>query len=212
MYNVKVKILYMKNIKKFSSLFNGNIDLMQENGRNTLLVNGFVETGAEMEDIWSQAFEKLIPLGENVKSALMLGFAGGSIVKLLTKRWSDCKITAVEIDPVMMMIAKEHFPENLKGVDVVIRDAVEFIDSLPQKSSFDLIIADCFIGGNIEPESFRKIDFLLKLRKVAKRVLINQLLLPNNKNPMKKFEFLRDLNKFFPVEILRLPYNVMTGF
>lgn len=198
--------------KKISSKFNNEIALVQTDDEYRVMVNGFVESGLEVEEIWTQAFEKLIPADEKVNNVLILGFATGSVVKLIKKSWPNSKITAVEIDPVMIEIAREYFPENLKDVDIKNLDAVEFIESLPQKLSFDLVIMDCYLNGHVQPENTKTIDFLLKLKKIGKYILMNQLILPNSEDRMKKVEFLRDLNQSYPVKIFRLPFNVMIEF
>lgn len=204
-----------KNINKglkssFHSDFNGEIELKTGKGGYSLTVDGFIQSGAYMEGLWNGAFEELVPKME-INNILLLGFGAGSIVAPIKSRWPKCFIRAVEIDPVMIEIARKYFPENTNGVDIVNSDAIEFLRSLPKKLSFDLIVVDCYIGG-AEPEDIKTIDFLLNLKKVSKWVLLNQIFLPLKQSEMKRIEFLKDLDTYYPVKILKLPYNIIIEF
>lgn len=197
--------------KTFTSLYNGEIELVTTQGKKTLLVNGYEESGAEVEKIWQAALDKFISPSQKIQRILILGFAAGSVVDLLNKRWPGCKITGVEIDPVMTMIAKEFFAENIQGVDIVIQDATHYVANLPPTLNYDLAIVDCYLEGSSQPDNTKTLDFLIKIKHIAHRVLINQLLVPTSER-MKKAEFLRDLHAKYPIELLRLPFNAMISY
>lgn len=198
-------------MKTFSSEHNSEIQLSKKDGEYQLYVNGFVESGKEVEEIWDKAFNKFLT-SEKIKNVLVLGFAAGSVVKLLRERFPNCKITGVEIDPVMIEIAKEYFPENLHNTDIKIQDAVDYVNSAPKTLTFDFIIVDCYLNGSDQLKDSKDINFLLDLKKIGKKILINQLLFPKNVDPLKKTEYLKNLNKIHSVHVLRLPYNVMVEY
>ena len=85
-------------------------------------------------------FEKI----KNMNEVLVLGVAGGSVVKTLVDEINfDGKITGVEVDPSIIDVANKYFKLNeVSQLDIIIDDAFEFI--LKTKSTYDLIIIDIF--------------------------------------------------------------------
>jgi spermidine synthase len=197
-------------IKKFTSQFNNQIELVKNYGNYSLLVNTYIQSGPEIENLWSEAFDKLLPESQ-IHNVLILGFGAGSIMTPLKKRFPRLLVSAVEIDPVMIEIAQEYFPENVKSVSITNADAVAFINSLSKKTLYDLVIVDCYIGGK-EPEDIKKLKFLVNLRQIGKNVLLNQLFLPNDKTELKKIDFIKKLDKLYTVSAIKLPYNIILKY
>ncbi|TBX64819.1 methyltransferase domain-containing protein [Flavobacterium silvisoli] len=80
----------------------------------------------------------------NFESILVLGVAGGSVIKTLVDEIKFTgKITGVEIDEQIIDIAKEYFKlDTIPNLELVIDDAFEFV--LKTKLTYDLIIIDIF--------------------------------------------------------------------
>ena len=80
----------------------------------------------------------------NFESVLVLGVAGGSVIKTLVDEIKfKGKITGVEIDPIIIEIANQFFHlETINNLEIVIDDAFEFV--LKTKSHYDLIVIDIF--------------------------------------------------------------------
>jgi len=80
----------------------------------------------------------------NFESVLVLGVAGGSVIKTLVDEIKfKGKITGVEIDPIIIEIANRFFHlETINNLEIVIDDAFEFV--LKTKSHYDLIVIDIF--------------------------------------------------------------------
>lgn len=80
----------------------------------------------------------------NFESVLILGVAGGSVIKTLVDEIKfKGKITGVEIDESVIEIANRYFQLNeIKNLEIVIDDAFEFV--LKTKLKYDLIIIDIF--------------------------------------------------------------------
>jgi spermidine synthase len=80
----------------------------------------------------------------NFESVLILGVAGGSVIKTLIDEIKfKGKITGVEIDENIIEIANNYFNlHTYENVDIVIADAFEFV--LKTKEKYDLIIIDIF--------------------------------------------------------------------
>ena len=80
----------------------------------------------------------------NFKSILVLGVAGGSVIKTLVDEIKfKGKITGVEIDSDIIAIANQYFQLNkIPNLEIVIDDAFEYV--LKTKLNYDLIIIDIF--------------------------------------------------------------------
>jgi len=80
----------------------------------------------------------------NFESVLVLGVAGGSVIKTLVDEIKfNGKITGVEIDESIIQIANEYFKlDSIPNLELVIDDAFEFV--LKTKLTYDLIIIDIF--------------------------------------------------------------------
>lgn len=78
------------------------------------------------------------------ESALILGVAGGSVIKTLVDEIKfKGKITGVEIDKEVVDIANKYFHLNeIKNLEIIVDDAFEFV--LKTKEKYDLIIIDIF--------------------------------------------------------------------
>ena len=80
----------------------------------------------------------------NMQHILVLGVAGGSVIKTLTGEIGyNGRITGVEIDPEIIKIANEYFGlDEIPNLEIVIDDAFEFV--LKTTLRYDLIIIDIF--------------------------------------------------------------------
>ena len=105
---------------------------------------------------------------KNFESILVLGVAGGSVIKTLVDEIKfKGKITGVEIDAAVIEIANQYFGlDKIKNLEIVIDDAFEFV--LKTKSKYDLIIIDIFQDTTMPNFLFQdffinRINFLLNL-------------------------------------------------
>jgi spermidine synthase len=197
-------------IETFQSKYNDTISVIQKESIITIKVDSYTQSGDQYKEIWDDVFEKLM-LIDYPANILILGFGAGSIIQTLREQWPQSKITGVEIDPIMIKIARKYFPENVKGVDIVIGDAVAYISKLKDTIVYDLIVVDCYIGGDV-PKTMKTLSFLHKLKKVGKHILLNQLFIPNKRSELAKIDFLRDLDKAYSVRVLKLPFNMMIEY
>lgn len=80
----------------------------------------------------------------NFESVLILGVAGGSVIKTLVEEIKyGGKITGVEIDESVIAIANQYFElDKIPNLEIVIDDAFEYV--LKTKKTYDLIIIDIF--------------------------------------------------------------------
>lgn len=84
---------------------------------------------------------------ENIKnsnSILILGVAGGSVIKTLVNEIDfNGEITGVEIDPEIISLANTYFKLNeIPNLTIIIEDACRFVQKT--NKTFDLIVIDIF--------------------------------------------------------------------
>ncbi|XP_028174754.1 eEF1A lysine and N-terminal methyltransferase homolog isoform X3 [Ostrinia furnacalis] len=93
--------------------------------------------------------------------AAVLGLGGGSLCMFLRKCIDDLKVTAVELDPAMLEVAREHFELKLdEQFDVQIKDGVDFLREEAQAGHkfetvmFDMDSKDRALGLSCPPPQF----------------------------------------------------------
>lgn len=136
-------------------------------------------------------FDKIVAM----EHILVLGVAGGSVVKTLVNEIKFAgKITGVEIDPEIILLANDYFKLNeIKQLEIVIDDAFEFV--LKTNEKYDLIIIDIFQDTTMpnflyEPFFTDRICFLLRSKGV---VLFNTMLL-NEKHNLRNSKYITEFN------------------
>lgn len=141
--------------KKVHSEFSGTLEITWYNGKKHLNTKNANYSYGSLQRILKIGLKK-IDLTK-VNSILLLGLGGGSVIETLRKDFEYLKpITAVDIDPVIIDIAKTEF--NLKEnetLEIICEDALKFMAS--NTRHFDLIIIDLFVDIKV-PKSF--LDFL----------------------------------------------------
>jgi spermidine synthase len=157
------------------SRFNKNISLLCYPNSTTLYVDGLVESGDIMTKIWQKGIVSLLPKSFKPQKVLLLGLAGGCNARLINRFYPNAQITAVEIDQVMVDIGKKYFAlDKIKNLHIVVADALNYVMDIQNNYDFDLVLVDCFVGQQI-PTKLENIDFLKKLKKHSRYVLINRL-------------------------------------
>jgi spermidine synthase len=143
----------------------------------------------------------------NFESILVLGVAGGSVIKTLVDEIKfSGKITGVEIDPTIISIAKDYFQlEEIPNLELVIDDAFEYV--LKTKLTYDLIIIDIFQDTKMpnflfEDFFINRINSLLNLNGfiLFNTMVINQQQVERNLNYKSKFNANYSLRMYPKVE------------
>jgi spermidine synthase len=133
------------NIVKRQSDISHNLEVTYNNGQLVLDSKNTNYSYGSLQRILRKGlkyigFERI----RGFKSILVLGVAGGSVIKTLVDEIDyKGRITGVEIDPKVIDIANTYFGLNqIENFEIVICDAFEFV--LKSKDSYDLIIIDIF--------------------------------------------------------------------
>lgn len=190
-----------KTINFPDSDYNKNLRLIKGLGEPTLVSDDLIESGHLLTAIWTQGIKQLLPKSFLPKSILILGLGGGSNAMLVSKLFPASQITAVEIDPIMVKIANDHFGiGKIKNLKIYIGDAIKFVreqksENLPAgRQVYDLVLVDCFVGKEI-PLPLQKMSFIKKLYKLSRFTLINRIWW--NEHHLGTVFFLRKLSRHF---------------
>ena len=138
-----------------------------------------------------------------MKEVLLLGVAGGSVIKTLVDEIKyEGKITGVEIDPEILEIANKYFNLNkIKQLEIIIDDAFEFV--LKTNKKYDLIIIDVFEDTtmpNFLFESFFS-NRVCDLLKNNGFVLFNTMIL-NETHNIRNRKYISEINNQHVVKML----------
>lgn len=118
-----------------------------------------------MAELWKRGLKPVKSYELRVKSCLLLGVGGGSVIPILRKYFPDALVTAVEIDPVIVEVGRKYFGlGNYRNLEVVTDDAFDFVhsthyDNTYYRSGFDLALVDIYAGSEI-PKKIKSTAFL----------------------------------------------------
>ena len=142
--------------KKVKSKFNDTLEITWYNGKKHLNSKNANYSYGSLQKILKFGLEK-IEL-KNINSILLLGLGGGSVIETLRRDFNYNKdITAIEIDPIIIDLAKKEFGiEPNDELEIICEDALKYVKNSTEK--FDLIIIDLFIDINV-PSQFLNISF-----------------------------------------------------
>lgn len=136
--------------------------------------------------VFQQVLKKHIQLLKPEENILLLGLGGGSVPYIFRQEMNlNNPITAVEIDPLMIQIAKQEFDvEALGNITIIQADAVTWIHNCSEL--YNCIIIDVFIDDQV-PTPIQSIEFLNAIKKIllpGGRLFINTIQHRKNQNPM----------------------------
>jgi spermidine synthase len=145
-------------------MYNKHIRVNDEFGMRKLLVNGSVQSGRYIQSLWKAAF-KAFGISKNLKwnTILVLGVGGGTVIELLHSQFPSARITGVDIDPMIIDIAKKFFlTADHSYIHFIAVDAKKYIRKNSHR--YDCIVIDIFIG-NAVPEFVKTQEFITDCKK-----------------------------------------------
>jgi spermidine synthase len=162
------KILYQK-----QSPYNMVIVAEDDQGIRTLLFGGegvrqsVVKVGDpdHLELPYARAMVSGLALCPDPKRVLVVGLGGGTIPSFLHKHYPQTQIDAVEIDPVVVEVAKQFFGFREDATQkAYVQDGRQFIEERP--NVYDVIFLDAFGSENI-PYHLATREFLEAVRRAV---------------------------------------------
>ncbi len=140
--------LFPIHLKKYPSYLHGVLSIDLVNGKKVLNTEKSNYSYGSLQKILQRGLTE-IGLDSRVESILVLGLGGGGIVETIREDFHIlAPITLVDIDPLILSIAKDVFHiERFENIKMIESDALDYL----QKSSdhFDCIIVDIFIIDTI---------------------------------------------------------------
>ena len=202
-------ILSPQIIFETTSPVSGKIKVVQIGKERRLMVGGYVQSiNGDCPGVEKRVWGKIVLLGmetcPNLKNILILGLGGGTIVSLLKKHKPKSNITAIEIDPKIIAVAKKYFSlSEVAGLNLIEGDAYTFITKKYSCTNllrkYDLVIVDVYCGGKF-PKKFWNMEFLESVKGVIGNggcVIFNRIL---RMDANYEIELAKDyLSRFFEV-------------
>lgn len=182
-------------VYKTNSPINGEIKVISIFGKYSISVDNLTQSGPIVESLWKQAIKNVTCYKLHVTRVLVLGVAGGSVIKVLHQCFPQAHITGVEIDPKMIGIARKYFDLDSYRANIITTDAFKFVDQEKQEK-YDLVIVDILLGRKVSEKLTQK-AFLNKLKNLLNPeglIIFNRLRL---KDSDSDDNFLKTLKTIF---------------
>jgi spermidine synthase len=128
-----------------------------------------------LELLYARAIPLTLAFVDNPSSALVIGLGGGTIPGFLRKHYPGMTIDAVDIDPVVVAVARSHFGfREDERMRAHAEDGRRFVEQA--KARYDLIFLDGF-GTDSVPAHLTTREFLsaVKSRLTARGVVVGNL-------------------------------------
>lgn len=165
-------------IASAKSKYSGEIKVVEGLGFRHLSTDAIQHSGGIVTEIWQTTLK---PYAQKNKSWLVLGVAGGSVIKLISQKYKPKKIVGVDIDPMIVDLGKKYFGlDNIPNLEIIIGDA-----KIIPYGHYDYILVDLF-GRDSCPDFVYTPKFLEKLYKSGSKVFINHLY--NSPKSIAKFK------------------------
>ncbi|WP_271784204.1 fused MFS/spermidine synthase [Aquimarina algiphila] len=145
--------------KEITSKINGTLEITLMNGKKVLDSQNANYSYGTLQKLLTYGLSQIdIPEDSQI---LLLGLGGGSIIHPLQEKFNHKgKITAVEIDEVIIKIAKNEFDiTGSSTLEIICDDALHYVNQCTKQ--FEIIIIDIFIDNQV-PEPFYEEEFWKK--------------------------------------------------
>lgn len=140
-------------LEERESKYNGHLRVLSTWGMGnyiqasgfTPIKSGLTQSGGIVESIWKSTLKQIKE--KEINKILILGLGGGTLAKLLRKKYPKSKITGIEIDPIMIELGKKYLDLDKYNIDIKIIDAFKFLKK--NRSKYDLMIVDTYLGDKV---------------------------------------------------------------
>lgn len=200
-------------VEQVESKFSTILNVSYFKGRYMLSTRNSVYSFAEKYESFAESFRQLKIEKRNIQKVLILGYGLGSITQILNQQYQkNCHYTAVDIDPVIIDLAKRYgYMPSQSKIEMFCADAYEFVKS--DTEQYDLICVDVFIDDTV-PENAESEVFLYNLSRLLKKdngLLIYSRLNADDIQKTANNSFRRDIFKkvFSPVKEIETKGNLM---
>lgn len=212
--------VFPRTICRTKSKISGEIVVKEHFGQQKLYVQGVLQSGGIIKDLWKKALRQVGSEETGVGRVLVLGLGGGTVVQIIRQYWPAAKIMGVEIDPEIIKIGRRFFDlDKAKGLKIINADAFRWLrrnnlnDIYHLSGGADLILVDLYLGSRFpkKAESSEFFKYLKKLLAPNGMVIFNRLRQRGEKFP----QFEKKIRKHFSLkEKIKLSSNLffIAGF
>ncbi|MES2779229.1 MAG: fused MFS/spermidine synthase [Bacteroidota bacterium] len=157
--------IWGQRLATYNSKVSGKLEVWMVNGKLVLNSAHANQSYDSLHYVFKQVFDEIQLEQQPVHHVLLLGLGAGSVPAIIEEELvMNCKITAVEKDPLMIELGKKHFDINrFKQLHIVLDDALHYVQNCKQQ--FELIIIDLFVDDHV-PEPFTNESFLTDLNRL----------------------------------------------
>ncbi len=186
-------------IYKTKSKYNDSIEVVDHAGTRKLIVNHHTQSinpDAPIADkmVWGRTVKLLKEEEPGLKTVLILGMGGGTMQHLLAKEFPGLVMVSVDIDEVIVEIAKKFFEVSKIPNHYIIADDACRVIIEPDKFNlkhnfFQAIVVDIFIGDEY-PDLGKSGNFLAHISKMVVPgglVIINRVYLEDHQEDVHNF-------------------------
>lgn len=162
--------LHPKIIAEAVSQYSGKIKVVEGWGFRNLSTDVIQHSGGIVEEIWEKGMKNRV---KNDARWLVLGVAGGCVLKLIAKKYRPKRILGIEIDPVIIEMGKKYFAiDQIPATEIIQGDANKYVYETSEK--FDYVLGDLFESDS-PPKFVYEQKFLSRLKEIGGTVFINHI-------------------------------------
>ncbi|OGC38418.1 hypothetical protein A3K42_00225 [candidate division WWE3 bacterium RBG_13_37_7] len=151
------KVLNLPNvIYTTSSPYNKEIEVLEHESTRKLRVNGASQSVNWESPLceklfWGKTVELLKKETPELKKILILGLGGGTVQHLVSRAFPEVYIVSVEIDSVIVDIAKKYFDtSSIPNHQIIVNDAFRVVMEPEEfklsKGGFEAVFVDVYVG------------------------------------------------------------------
>lgn len=150
--------------------------------------------------VWGKVIDILEENAPDLKKVLIMGLGGGTMAHLISEKFNAPEITSVEIDPVMIDIAKKYFDlDSIPNHRVIEGDALRVVIEPEEfdikEEYFNVAIVDIFQGEKY-PDLGKSGNFIVSVKKLVRPgglLIFNRIYLDHHQDDVNIFiEYLGD--------------------
>lgn len=195
-------------VERLASAVTPGLSVVLREGRLRLDAARANYSYGELQQVWREVFDEIALPTLGQPRILSLGLGAGGVLRLLRRRYPSAALTAVELDPAVVVAARRWFGLDRLHVEVHVAEAGAWVATAPT-ASYELIVADVFVD-DVVPAAAESPDYLRHLRRLAAPggvVLVNRI----TDSPAQRgrtAEVRTHFERLFPTaEVYRLPAN-----
>lgn len=149
-------------LETYHSKVSGKLEIWMVNGKMVLNSAHANQSYDSIHSVFKYVFDHIKLEHQPIRNILLLGLGVGNVPTIIEEELvMNCKITAIEKDPLMIELGKKYFDiDRFKNLFIVTDDALLYVER--NKQLYDLVIVDLFIDNRV-PEAFTSENFLSNL-------------------------------------------------